>query len=125
MHVQRGEHNGRRRPPVVVRPSPHDRVDLREDCRRVRAAQGAELDGEAVPDSFDGGFAGFDDQLAVVTAGGEPEEVEPVVEVDDARLVLVEGQSSGRQPCGEPRFDVFGLLPGVAEGDHVVGVSNQ
>jgi hypothetical protein len=78
-----------------------------------------------VPDSFDGGFAGFDDQLAVASAGGEPEEVEPVVEVDDARLVLVEGQSSGCQPGGEPRFDLFGLLPGIAEGDHVVGVPDQ
>jgi hypothetical protein len=62
-----------------------------------------------LPDSFDGGLARFDQKLAVASAGGEPEEVEPVIEVDDSRLVLVEGQTSGCQPYGEFRFDVFGL----------------
>jgi hypothetical protein len=41
------------------------------------------------------------------------------------RLVLVEGQSPGRQPCGEPRLGLFGLVPGVAQGDQVVGVPDQ
>jgi hypothetical protein len=78
-----------------------------------------------MPDSFDGGLAGFHQELAVASAGGEPEEIEPLVEVDDSRLVLVEGQAPRCQPRGEPRFDVFGLLLGIAEGDHVIGVPDQ
>ena len=58
----------------------------------------------------------------MVAADGETQEVEALLEGDDARLVLVEGQSPGRQPCGEPRLDLFGLLPGVAQGDEVIGV---
>ena len=38
-------------------------------------------------------------------------------EVDDLRLVLVEGQAPGRQPFRKPRLDVFGPLTGVAEHD--------
>ena len=47
------------------------------------------------------------------------------IEGDDARLVLFEGQPSGHQPRGEPRLDLFGFLPGVAEGGQVIGVSDQ
>jgi hypothetical protein len=55
----------------------------------------------------------------------ESQEVEALIEGDDARLVLVEDQASGRQPCREPRLDLLGLVPGVAEGDEIVGVSDQ
>jgi hypothetical protein len=61
----------------------------------------------------------------VVAASGESQEVESVVEVDDGRLVLVEGKTSGRQPFGEPCFDVVGFLLGVTERYHIVGVSHQ
>jgi hypothetical protein len=81
--------------------------------------------GEALPDPSDNGLAGFDEQLAMVAADGEPEKVESVVEVDNTRLVLVEGKTPGRQPHGQPCLDLFSFLPGVAEGDHVVGVPYQ
>jgi hypothetical protein len=58
----------------------------------------------------------------VVPADVEPEEIKAFIEGDDARLVLVEGQAPGRQPCGKFRLDLLGLLPGVAEGDQVVGL---
>ena len=57
-----------------------------------------------------------------VAAQVEPEEVEAFFEVDDARLVLVEGQTPGREPVGKLRLDLFGLLPGVAAGDQVIGL---
>ena len=41
------------------------------------------------------------------------------------RLVLVERQPPGRQPRREPRLDLLGLLPGVAQSDQVVGISDQ
>jgi hypothetical protein len=53
------------------------------------------------------------------------QEVEDLVEVRDARLVLVEDQAPGRQPRGEPRLDFLGLATAVAERDQVVGVSDQ
>src|SRR6266849_8825211 len=44
---------------------------------------------------------------------------------DNPRLRLVEGQSSRRQPCGQPRLDLLGLLPGMAADDQVVGISSE
>src|SRR5215204_2109337 len=38
-----------------------------------------------------------------------------VGEVDDARLVLVEDQTSGGQPCGELHLDLLGLRTAVAQ----------
>jgi hypothetical protein len=58
----------------------------------------------------------------VIAADGNPQEVKALVEGDDARLVLVEGQAPGRQPRGEPRLDLLGFLPGMAAGDQVVGL---
>jgi hypothetical protein len=49
----------------------------------------------------------------------------PLLEGDDARLVLVERETSGRQPAGEPSLDLERLLPCVAERDEIVGVSDQ
>ena len=68
---------------------------------------------------------GLISSLPPIAADVEPQEVEAFVEGDDARLVLVEGQTPGRQPAGQPRLDLFGLLPGVTQGDQVVGVSDQ
>ena len=42
----------------------------------------------------------------MVAAGVYPQEVKALVEGDDARLVLVEGQAPGRQPFGEPCLDL-------------------
>ena len=53
------------------------------------------------------------------------QEVEPLGEVHDPRLALVEGQPPGCQPLGEPRFDLLCLLLAVAEHRDVVGVSDQ
>jgi hypothetical protein len=56
----------------------------------------------------------------------KPEKLEPlIVEAHDAGLGLVEGQPSGRQPCGQLHFDLFGLLPGSAARDQVVGVPGE
>jgi hypothetical protein len=52
----------------------------------------------------------------------EPEEVEAFFEVDDARLVLVEDQTPGCQPARKLFLDLFGLLPGIAAGDQVIGL---
>ena len=60
-----------------------------------------------------------------VAADVESEEVEALFEVDDARLVLVEDQAPRCQPPGKLRLDLFRLLPGIAAGDHVVGVPDQ
>ena len=45
--------------------------------------------------------------------------------MDDAGLALVEGQSPGRQPRGQPRLDLLGLFTRVTQGELVVGVSDQ
>jgi len=55
----------------------------------------------------------------VIPADVEPQEVKPLVEGDDARVVLVEDETPGRQPVGEPCFDLERLLPGVAESDEI------
>ena len=58
-----------------------------------------------------GCLARLDQQLAVaVAADAEPEEVKAVVEVDDARLVLVEGQAPGCEPLREAVLDLLRLL---------------
>jgi len=105
--------------------TPDDGVERGDDCRRVQAAQLARLGGEPFPEPLDGRPGRLDQQLAVVTADVEPEEVEALAEVDDLRLVLVEGQAPGRQPLREPRLNLFGLLLAVAEHDHVVGVPDR
>jgi hypothetical protein len=61
----------------------------------------------------------------VVAADVEAQEVATLVEVDHAGLFLVEGQPPGQQPRGQPRLDLLGLLPGVAQGEHIVGVPDQ
>ncbi len=50
------------------------------------------------------------------------QEVEPLGEVHDPGLGLVERKAPRRQPRGQPRLDLLGLLPGLAAGDQVVGV---
>ena len=74
---------------------------------------------------LDGRLAGFDQQLAAITADVKSQEVKALVEGDDARLVLVDGQTPGRQPRGEPRLDLKRLLPGVAERDEIIGIPDQ
>ena len=68
---------------------------------------------------------GLISSLRAVAADVEPEEVKALAEVDDPRLVLVEGQAPGRQPLRQPRLDLLGLLLAVAEHDHVIGVPDQ
>ncbi len=45
--------------------------------------------------------------------------------MDDLRLVLVEGETPGRQPCAQTGLDLFGLLPAATDGHVVVGVPHQ
>ena len=59
------------------------------------------------------------------TPAPRPGPTRPLAEGDDARLVLVEGKTPGRQPAGEPGLDLECLLPGVAEDDEVVGVPDR
>jgi hypothetical protein len=42
--------------------------------------------------------------------------------MNDAGFVLVEDQTPGRQPRGQPRLDLLGLLTGVTQGEKIVGL---
>jgi hypothetical protein len=42
--------------------------------------------------------------------------------VDDPGLVLVEDQTSGSQPGGQPRLDLLGLLLAVTQREQIVGL---
>ena len=108
--------------PVVGGPAPNDRVEPFDHRPSVGPAQGPQLGAQPFPDPSDGRFAGLDQQLAAVAADVEPEEVKALIEGDDTRLVLVEGQAPRRQPPGQPRLDLERFLPGVAERDEVVGL---
>ncbi len=48
-----------------------------------------------------------------------------MVQVCDAGLVLVEDQSSGRQPRAQLCLDVFCLVLVVAQGQEIVGVTHH
>ena len=48
-----------------------------------------------------------------------------MIEVDDARLVLVEAQTPGRQPRRQPFLDLFGLLTTVTQGDKIICVPHH
>jgi hypothetical protein len=86
-------------------------------------AQSAHLGREPFPESLDCGGARLDQQLAVaVAADVEPQEIEPLGEVHDLGLVLVEGETSGRQPLGEPCLDPLGVLLGESTHDQIVGL---
>ena len=120
--VQRGERLAGDHSPVVGGPSPDDRVELLDHRGRVGPAQGPQLGAQPFPDPSDGRLARLDQQLDTVPADVESEEVEALAEGDDTRLVLVERQTPGRQPVGEPRLDLERLLPGVTEGEEIVGL---
>ena len=78
-------------PPVVGRPAPDHGGEHGDERRRVRAAQGAQLGRQPFPEPPDGRLGRLDQQLALVAADIEPQEVQALAEVDDLRLVLVEG----------------------------------
>jgi hypothetical protein len=78
------------------------------------AALGPVPGGQSPPDLPQRISARLGQQLAVEPADLEPQEVHPLVQVGDPRLVLVESQAAGRQPSGKPRLDLLGLLPGAA-----------
>jgi hypothetical protein len=113
------------RPGSRPRPAPDDGVERGDDRRRVAAAQGAHLGREPFPESPDGRLGWLDQQLGVVAADVEPQEIKALAEADDLRLVLVESQAPGRQPSRELRLDAGGLLLAVAEHDHVIGVPDR
>jgi hypothetical protein len=96
-----------------------------DDRHRVAAAPGAHLGCEPFPEPPDGRLGRLDQQLGAVAADVEAEELEALAEVDDLRLVLVEGQAPGRQPLRELCLDLSGLPLAVAEHDHVVGVPDR
>jgi hypothetical protein len=89
------------------------------------AAQRLHLGGQPCPDPFHGRLTRFDQQLAAVAADVESQKVHPNVEVHHTGLVLVEGQTPGRQPLGQPCLDLFGLLTRVTQGHKVIGVSDH
>src|SRR6266487_1273634 len=97
--------------------TPDDRVQPEKDHLRVVAAQGLHLGGQPRLDPFDGRLARLDQQLAAVASDVEAQEVHPVVEVDDGRFGLVEGQTPGLQPRGKPCLDLLGLVTRVTKGE--------
>ena len=112
--------------PVIGGPAPYYRAERGENRRRVRAAQCAHLIREPFAEPPDGRIARHDQQLSVtVTAHVEPQEIEPLGEVHDLGLVLVEDKAPGREPFRELRLDLLGLLPGMAAGDQVIGVPDH
>ena len=128
--IQRAEQLAGHHPSVVGRPTPDYRVEPGDERHRIRAAHTAHLVGEPVPNSPDRILARFDQQLGGLATASiptqiEPEEIEPLFEVHDPRLVLVEDQTPRRQPCRQPRLDLFGLLPRIAADHHVIGVPHQ
>ena len=78
---------------------------------------GSHLGAQPLPDPSDGRLAGLDQRLDAVPADVEPQEIEALAEGDDTRLVLVEGQTPGRQPAAEPRLGLERVLPAMAERD--------
>ena len=60
-----------------------------------------------------------------IAAEIESEEIEPLRKGDDPGLGFIERQPSRLQPPGQPRLDLFGLLPGVAAHDQVIGISSE
>jgi hypothetical protein len=54
--------------------------------------------------------------------GPESQKVHALVKVRDLGLGLVEDQSPGRQPAGQPCLDLLGLLTGVAQREKIVGL---
>ena len=126
MGVQRAEGLLGHPDPVVGGPSGDDRVEPRDQRVRVRPSQGLCFRGQASPDPSQRLFARLGQQLAVgIAADAEPEEVEPLAEVNDPRLGLVERKAPGFQPPGKPRLDLLGLRAGGAQDGQIVGVSHQ
>ena len=68
---------------------------------------------------------GLISSLPPVSADVEPEEVIAVGPATQRASIVVEGQTSGRQPLGQPSFDLERLLPSMAVDDEVIGVSDQ
>jgi len=91
----------------------------------VAPAQGAQLVFEPCPDPSYRLLARLDQQLAAVAADVESQEVKALVEADDARLVLVERQTPGRQPGGKLGLGLERVLSGVAVHDEIVGVADR
>src|SRR5947208_662059 len=90
----------------------NDSPDMRGPERWSRAGTKARC--ATVPRSVSDRLARLDQRLVAIAADAEPQEVEALIKGDDARLVLVEDQTSGRQPAREPRLDLERLLAGVA-----------
>lgn len=111
--------------PAAVGPSPDDRVEPLGHGLRIAPAQGAQLVPKPCPDPSDSRLAELDQQLGVVAADVVSQEVEALIEEDDARLVLVERQTPRRQPGGELGLNVERVLPGVAVRDEIVGVADH
>ena len=92
----------------------------------VGSAQGLHLGGEPSTEAFHGCLARLDQQFAVpVPANSETQEIKPCIEADNAGLGLVEGQTPGRQPPGQPVLHRFGLFPADTHDDQIIGVPDH
>lgn len=74
---------------------------------------------------FTAALLGLISSLLAVAADVEPQKIHPVLEVHDTGLVLVEDQTPRSQPLREPRLDLLGVFPRVAQGQQIIGVSDQ
>ena len=95
MGVQLAEGAAGHPDPVIGGPSGYDRIEAGDDRVGVGPSQGYRLGGQPVADLPHRVPARLGQQLAAEPADLEPQEVRPLVQVGDLRLVLVEGQATG------------------------------
>src|SRR5699024_8702519 len=97
------------------------------DRRRVGTVTSCDLGSELVADPLPRGLRGPGQDLPAggVAPDREPEEVEPLGQVHDLCLVLVERQSSWSEPSGQPCLDRQGFLTRVAHDHEVVRVTDH
>lgn len=125
--IQLGVDLLRRSDAVVRRPPANDRVHGGDDRRGVGPITSNHLDSELVADPLHSRLRrpGQDLSAPRVAPDREPEEVEPLGQVHDVRLVLVERQPSGPKPFGQTRLDRQGFLARVAHDHEVVRVTDD
>src|SRR5215210_7379817 len=93
--------------PVIVRPPPDDRVQVRYQFADVELLVGLNKASDFTQEGFGVLPGRLDDELAVVPAYILSEEVEPVLDMRDSGLLRRESQSAWLQEVLDQRHDFF------------------